>query len=272
MTTSEIQAPGAHPKNINTSRGKKQAEATRLRKKFALASRVQVQADGSRRFVRFSQTEILEHWVLLISFLALGATGLLQLMAGWGLVARFINSVIGGLSSVQTIHQVSAIVFIALSLFHAGRILYIWIVKRESGSMKPRFQDGSDLRDTIRYNLGKMKARPFFGRFTIEEKLGYWALLLFAIIMILTGLIQWFPTVATWLFPGWVIPISRTMHQSTALLAIVAVLTWHLYYTVFRERNGSIFTGLMSQQAMQENHILEYEEIVAAYEEVQNLS
>ena len=117
-----------------------------------------------------------------------------------------------------------------------------------------------------------VNARPFFGRFTIEEKLGYWALLVFTIIMIFTGLALWYPTVATWMLPGFVIPVSRTAHQLTAILAIVAVLTWHLYFTVFRERNGSIFTGLMDQQAMKANHILEYEEILAAYEEVRNLS
>jgi len=94
----------------------------------------------------------------------------------------------------------------------------------------------------------------------------------FALLMVITGLALWYPTVATWLLPGVVIPIARTIHSTTAILAILAVLTWHLYYTVFRERNNSIFTGKMGEREMRENHPLEYQRILDAYEEVQNLS
>jgi len=38
-------------------------------------------ADGSRRIVRFKSVEIVEHWLLLITFAILGFTGLLQLFA-----------------------------------------------------------------------------------------------------------------------------------------------------------------------------------------------
>jgi len=36
----------------------------------------------------------------------------------------------------------------------------------------------------------------------------------------------------------------------TAIFGVLAVLTWHLYFTVFKERNSSIFTGMMSEQEM----------------------
>jgi len=40
-------------------------------------------ADGSRRFVRFNQVEIMEHWILLIAFLVMGLTGLMLLFRAW---------------------------------------------------------------------------------------------------------------------------------------------------------------------------------------------
>jgi len=124
----------------------------------------------------------------------------------------------------------------------------------------------------IRYNLGSVKERPLFDRFTIEEKLGYWAMLIFALIMLPTGVMLWAPTIVTQLVPTSVIQIARSIHGLTAIFGILAVLTWHLYFTVFKERNSSIFTGMMSEQAMKKNHPLEYERIIAAREEVQKMS
>lgn len=272
MTISQTQTPAGQPGNLDSTAKSKKAAATHLRKTLALASCVQVQADGTRRFVRFNQAEILEHWILLISFLVLAITGLLMFTAALAPVAWVINSLLGGVSTVKGIHQASGVVFIVLSLFHFVRILSIWIVKRERGSMTPRLQDLKDLGAKLGYLLGRNPQQPLFGRYTIEEKLSYWALVVFAIVMILTGLALWYPTVATWLLPGVVIPIARTIHSLTAILAILAVLTWHLYYTVIRERNHSIFTGLMGEQQMQENHPLEYQSIIAAYEETQKMT
>jgi formate dehydrogenase gamma subunit len=272
MMTSETQLPAAQPGSAKPARQSKQAQAAHLRKTMTLASRIQVQADGTRRFVRFNQVEILEHWVLLINFFVLALTGLIQFFSSLDAVAWAINTFMGGIATLSAIHRAAGTMFIALSLFHAIRILSIWIVKRERGSMMPRLQDVKDFGTKIRYNLGKENTRPLFGRYTIEEKLSYWALLVFAVLMVLTGLALWYPTVATWLLPGIVIPIARTIHSTTAILAILVVLTWHLYYTVVRERNNSIFTGKMSERAMREYHPLEYQHIVDAYEEVQNLS
>ena len=87
--------------------------------------------------------------------------------------------------------------------------------------------------------------------------------------MILTGLILWFPTFFTRLLPVSVIPLARGSPQHDRHCGGAAVVTWHLYHTVFKERNGSIFTGMISEQAMKENHPLEYQRIIDAHEEVQ---
>jgi formate dehydrogenase subunit gamma len=272
MTTSNMNSPVVQPEMAPSTPAEKQALAVHLRKSFAMADRVTVMADGSRRFVRFSQVEILEHWLLLISFAALGLTGLLQRFAGLSAVAWAINNAFGGLAALRTIHQVAAITFGGLCLFHFGRILTVWFVKREPGSMLPRRADASDLTQMIQYNLGSAKERPQFDRFTIDEKLGYWALFIAAPIMILTGLILWFPTFFTQFLPVSFTLLARGIHSTTAIVAVLAVLTWHLYFTVFRERNQSVFTGMLSEQAMKENHPLEYQRILDAYDEVQNLS
>jgi cytochrome b subunit of formate dehydrogenase len=123
-----------------------------------------------------------------------------------------------------------------------------------------------------KFKRGRGKRRPRVDPFTLWGKLGYWALGVIAFIMLLTGVILWLPAVGTQFVPTAVIQLARAIHGLTAILAVVGVLTWHLYFTVFKERNSSIFTGLMSEQKMKRDHPLEYERIMAAREEVQKMS
>ena len=81
MTTTNPESPATQPENFKAAHAQKQARALHLRRTFALADRVRLMADGSRRFVRFKSVEIVEHWFLLIAFAILGFTGLLQLFA-----------------------------------------------------------------------------------------------------------------------------------------------------------------------------------------------
>ena len=273
MTTSpnpaKVQpARPATPEDPEIRKIKSRMRALRMRNALELASRVKVQADGSRMFVRFTTGEIVEHWVLLFSFLTLGVTGLLQRYARLSVPAFSINTLFGGIESLRTLHHAAAIIFILASVYHAARILYMWFVKRQVGAMLPTVKDGLDLMNMFRYNLGMIRERPQFDRFSVEEKLEYWALIWGTVIMVITGLMQWYPTLTTRLLPGTAIPIARTAHSMEAILAMAAVATWHVYHTLVKERNTSIFNGLMSEHDMRENHPAEYARIMEACEYV----
>jgi formate dehydrogenase subunit gamma len=272
MTTTNPETPAVQPHDFKAAHAQKQARALHLRRTFALADRVRLMADGSRRFVRFKSVEIVEHWLLLITFLILALTGLLQMFARAPFVAWMINTLLGGIDNLNAVHEVTALAFAALCLFHFVRILTIWFVKREPGAMLPLSGDGSALLSMLKYNLGRATERPQFDRFTIEEKLGYWALVVFAALMLLTGVILWVPAIVTQFVPASVIQLARSIHGLSAILAILAVLVGHLYFTVFRERNSSIFTGMMNEDVMKKDHPLEYQRIMAARDEVQKLS
>lgn len=273
MTTSATQSPVKKTKNPNpmVARAKQLARAAHLHRISILAESVMVTVDGKRMFIRFSASEILEHWVLIGAFTTLALSGLLQRYAGLFSVAWLINTFLGGAETLRTVHNLAGLVFGALMVFHTGRILHTWLVKREAGSMLPRRTDLDDLMGILRYNLGLAPERPQFARFTIEEKLGYWALLLASAVLGLTGVIQWFPALTARLLPGDVLPLAKALHGLTAILTILGTATWHIYHTLLKERNTSIFTGLMSEQDMQANHSLEYQRLMAAYAEVQKL-
>lgn len=250
---------------------KKRARALKMRSALELAEQVKPQADGSRMFMRFSRGEIIEHWVLLVSFSILGLTGLLQRYAAIYVVGLVINVVFGGIDTLRVMHHLAAIVFGLQSIYHGFKILYYWFVKREPGAMFPLVKDITDMIEMIKFNAGLSKARPKFDRYTVEEKLEYWALIWGTLVMGLTGLMQWFPTITTQYLPGSAIPVARVAHSLEAVLAVAAIAMWHMYHSVIKEHNTSIFTGLMDEHEMKENHPLEYERIMAAYDYVQKV-
>ncbi|MBI5934803.1 MAG: cytochrome b/b6 domain-containing protein [Chloroflexi bacterium] len=241
-------------------------KAHRMRAARELASRLQVQADGTRLFVRFDKQERLQHQILIGSFTALGFTGLMQSFSRFEFIAWIINSLLGGIETLRVIHHLAAMVFAAQAIYHAVQIFNLWFIRRELGSMWPRWSDVKDLAAMLKFDLNLGRERPQFDRFSYEEKVEYWALLWGTVIMGITGLFQWFPLIITSILPGVSIPIARTIHAWEALLAVLAILTWHIYHTVIKERNQSIFTGVMSEEEMQELHPLEYRRILAAVE------
>ncbi len=252
-------------------RMKKHTRAVRMRSALELADRLRIMPDGTRMFARFNRAEIIEHWVLLVSFSTLGLTGLLQRYAGVYIISLLINIVFGGIETLRVIHHLAAIIFILQSIYHGFKILYFWFVKREMGSMFPMFKDLTDMIGMIKYNAGLSKQRPQFDRYTVEEKLEYWALIWGTLVMGLTGLMQWFPTITTQYLPGSAIPIARVAHSLEAVLAVAAIAMWHMYHSVVKEKNQSIFSGFMSEHEMHENHPLEYQRILAAYDHIQKV-
>ena len=255
---------------MDVERIKQEVLNQRIREAQTLASRLVILPDGRRVFRRFDRSQRYQHLVLLSSFTLLAFTGLLQSFSEHAAVATLIN-LLGGVEGLRTIHRLAAIALIAVSLYHLWQILVIWFVKRQRGGMWPYIKDFKDLFHMILYNIDRRPEPPQFDRFGIEEKIEYWALLWGQVLMIVTGLVMWFPLVVTKLLPGTVIPISRALHGWEALLAVLSILIWHMYHTQIKTRNTSIFTGLMSEEEMLHEHPLEYERIMAAYDFLQRV-
>lgn len=255
---------------VSVEQIKKKTWERKLRAVRSLAARMQVAPDGSRNFIRFSPAQCLEHQVLMVSFATLAVTGLLQTYSHFTLVGWIIN-ILGNVETVRTAHHLASIALILTSVYHVEQILVMWFVKQERGSMWLSVRDFRDLVQMVMFNVGLAEKRPEFDRFSIEQKLEYWALLLSTPVMIITGLIIWFPVIVTSVLPGDVIPVAQAIHSRQAVLITLAILTWHIYHTTIKERNRSIFTGIMAEEEMRRAHPLEYWRILAAHEHLQNL-
>ena len=84
------------------------------------------------------------------------------------------------------------------------------------------------------------------------------------ILMILTGLILWFPVQAAKVLPSVVIPAAQTVHYYEAWLATLAILVWHFFFVIFHPEEYPMswtwLTGKISKKAVKEHHPQWYEE------------
>ena len=124
-----------------------------------------------------------------------------------------------------------------------------------------RAQDGRDVFDYVRYNLGLIKNHPRMTKFNFGEKVEYWAVIWGTAIMGITGFMMWNPIAVTSILPGQFIPASKAAHGGEAILAVASILVWHMYNVLIKHRNFSIYTGKLPREQMEEEHALELERI-----------
>jgi formate dehydrogenase subunit gamma len=240
--------PNRHPRKIR--------RYIRRREAMEAAHRFRVADDGTRYIIRFTPAQTLQHWLLLFSFTTLGITGLAQTFENTS-VGYAVLYALGGIESARQIHHIAAFIFGVTSIYHFAISIYETFVYRKISRIWPDWSDFTNLIEMLKLNLGLSHKHPQFDRFSFEEKAEYWALIWGTIVMGATGLMQWFPLQVTSVLPGWMIPVGNALHRWEAILAVLAILTWHMYHTLIKTRNFSIFSGVMTVDQMKEEHPVE---------------
>ena len=220
----------------------------------------------TRTYERFPLARRIEHLVMLLSFTTLALTGLPQKFPAADLSLAFVY-ILGGIENLRKIHHFAAIVMMLGTAWHILVFGYMGYVRRTRLSMLPSFQDAKDAWQAFLYNIGRSKTPPQMGRYTFEEKMEYWAFAWGAIIMGATGFMMWNPISATKFLPGEVIPAAKAAHGGEALLAVLAIIIWHMYGVHIKRFNKSMWTGKMSEEEMLHEHPLELADIKAGIAE-----
>jgi len=208
------------------------------------------------RHLRFPVTYRIEHWVSMGSFTILAITGLVQKFAASQISVTLIGWM-GGIETVRIIHRAAAIVLLLEVVYHLGAVGYRLFVRRGRPEMLPSLDDVSNAWQTLRYNFGAEERRPQQGRYTFEEKAEYWAFVWGTVVMVITGFFMWNPIATTRFLPGQVIPAAKAAHGNEALLAVLAIILWHMYHVHIRRFNRSMFSGYMSEEVMLDEHPIE---------------
>jgi cytochrome b subunit of formate dehydrogenase len=154
-----------------------------------------------------------------------------------------------------------------LAIYHILDIVYKIFVRRTRLSMLPGVQDVKDALQAFAFNIGFTKKRPQMGRYTFEEKAEYWALIWGTVIMGITGFMMWNPITTAKFLPGEIIPASKAAHGGEALLAVMAIVVWHMYGVHLKRFNKAMFTGKQTEEEMLHEHPLELADIKAGIAE-----
>jgi formate dehydrogenase gamma subunit len=219
-------------------------------------------AVDARTYRRFTLTQRIEHLVVLTSFTVLAVTGLPQKFAGaaW---AQVMIGAMGGIEFVRLVHRVAATVLMLGTVAHIMTVGFRVFVQRVRLTMLPSLADAREGLHAFLYNLGLRKEPPQAGRYNFGEKFEYWALVWGTVVMIITGFMLWNPIATTRWLPGQFIPAAKAAHGGEALLAVLAIIIWHMYHVHVRRFNRSMFTGRMTEHEMLEDHPRELADIKA---------
>lgn len=224
-----------------------------------------------RMFLRFTAFQRTQHLLMMLAFFGLALTGM-ALKFSWARWAQAVAPMLGGPDSMHLLHRLGAITLLAVFAVHVVHVLYRKRTDRRSWRQMltgpdsilfgPR--DLKDLRSALRWFLGR-GPRPRFERYTYWEKFDYFAVFWGVAVIGATGLLLWFPELATRVMPGWLLNVAAIVHGDEALMAVVFIFTIHFFNCHFRPDKFPLdtvmFTGRISLEELRHERPLEYERL-----------
>ncbi len=209
------------------------------------------QQKAQQHINRLTRFEIRSHLLLFFSFTTLVITGFAlkypdAFWVRWLFSLGMTEAVRGG------IHRLAAIVMVADFAVFA---LYM-ILKRRGRTMLveflPKWRDAREILAQIRFYLGKDTSKPHSAVFGFVEKFEFWALAWGTVVMVVTGIVLWFPKAVPGNWPAWIHTLSRVIHFYEAVLAALAILIWHGFHTIWHPEeypmNTSWLTGYITEE------------------------
>ena len=212
---------------------------------------------GEENRRRFNRSEIWQHSLFLIAFVLLALSGfMLAYPDHWW--ARAMTALGVGETARRAIHRVSAVVMVAVSLYHIYWIAFTSYGRGELKRIAPRLRDARELLQNMRFHLGKSEQQAAFAKFDYPAKMEYWALVWGTVVMALTGAILWFPVVATSVFPSWIVDVATVIHLFEAWLATLAILIFHFFFVIFHPEvyplSFAMLRGTMPSRLAEHHH------------------
>jgi len=185
------------------------------------------------RIPRFTRNEVIQHFLLLVSFIVLAVTGFALKFPD-----NFISHGLLELGMTEEvrriIHRVSAFLMMGLGLYHIAYLFWTPRGRDVLVSLLPRLEDIKTASQSILYYLRLTDKHPEYDKYDYAEKAEYWALIWGTLIMGITGIFLMYPTwVGDWA-PVWFVRVCEIIHFYEAILATLAIIVWHWFFVIFR--------------------------------------
>lgn len=244
-----------------------------------------VESDPKGDLPRYSVHIVIQHLLILFTFLVLVVTGVPLLFAKlfW---AHILITLLGGADTARILHRMAAFTMMFACGYHVVTIIFGTIRQMISGrfdykrTMIPRLKDLLDIIQDIRYFLGFAPYRPKMEKFMYKQKLHYYAIIWGNCVLMIAGLALLYPdtmarvfpeTLAKLLpevvlkgisFPAFFQEFARLMHADEAVMALIVVAFWHwsnVHFVPGRfPLQWAFLTGKITREHQIEEHFLEY--------------
>lgn len=201
------------------------------------------------RVLRYSFHERMVHWLAGFSYLYLLLTGL----AFWSPWLFWIAVVTGGTTISRVLHPWAGLIFVVAT----------WLMHRMWGrQMKETPTDKAWWAAVGHYIRNEDEEVPSADRFNPGQKLLFWGFFWCGIVLLLTGLVLWFPQYIPWNLH--IIRLLSVILHPIAALFTIALFMIHVYMGTAMERGafGSIIRGDVSRAWMDQHHHTFYEQIL----------
>ncbi|MCB9576030.1 MAG: cytochrome c3 family protein [Polyangiaceae bacterium] len=244
--------------------------------------------EGAKLYRRFRPIDRFVHLLVIVSFMLLVMTGMPIKFhtAPW---AHKVFDLIGGAAVAASVHRFAAIVTMTYFMLHIGSMIVLLrrnrhLYRKQDGSFSvrgllgamfgpdspmPRWQDVKDVLGHMKYFMGR-GPKPKFDRFTYWEKFDYMAVFWGVTVIGLSGLVLWFPELATHVMPGWSINVAHIIHSDEALLAAGFIFTFHFFNSHFRPEkfpyDAVMFSGKVTEEELRHERPAQYERMKEAGE------
>ena len=179
------------------------------------------------------------HWMLAGSCLLLCFTGLGMMFHSF----NFIGNIMGGLVVAKYVHNFTGLLFL-VALFLA---IKMWWHEAGVFSM-PEDLDWMMCAGGYLWHVEKV---PEVGKYNPGQKMFFLAVAVFGAIMVITGLIMWFPLS----FPSWLVQWMFTFH-ALGFVVIFAFFFVHLYLGTIGSPGSApaMFTGWVTRAWLKKQH------------------
>jgi formate dehydrogenase gamma subunit len=219
---------------------------------------------SGRTFQRFQPFEVYQHMFLIISFFMLVITGFalkfpdalwVQWLVSFGMTEE-IRSVL---------HRIAAVVMIIASFIQLGYFILHKKGRKDISQLMPNISDITGFWKNMKYHLGFSTEKPKYGRWDYTEKAEYLALIWGTAIMVLTGIVLWFPEFFMNFLPVWMFEVSEVIHYFEAWLATLAIVIWHWFLVIYHPEKYPMsltwMDGKITEEELKHHHSLEYDEL-----------